>query len=85
MLLDKNLNITQKCACAAQKVKHILGSIKKGMISRPCEVILPLYSVKIPPGALCPAPGSPTQRHRPIRRSPEEGHKVDHRAGAPLL
>lgn len=29
MFVDKKLNITQKCAPAAQKAKHILGCIKK--------------------------------------------------------
>jgi len=86
MLVDEKLNMTWQCVLAVQKASHILGGIKGGVASRSREVILPLCSGETPPGILCPALEPSAQEGRgPVGVGPQEGHKNDPRAGAPLL
>ncbi|GAB0175843.1 cAMP-dependent protein kinase inhibitor alpha [Grus japonensis] len=77
VLVDEKLNMSRQCVLAAQKANHVLGCIKRSVTSRLRET---------PPVVLNRALGSPAQeRHGPVGLSPEEGHKDDQRAGAPLL
>ena len=47
------LNMTQQCVFAAQKANRILGCIKRSMVSRSREVILPLCSALVRPHLEC--------------------------------
>jgi len=84
--VDEKLHMSHQCALPAQKASCILSYIKRSMASMSREGILPLCSGETPPGVLHPALDAPAQEeHGAVREGPEESHKDDPRAGAPLL
>ncbi|GAB0208167.1 mitochondrial enolase superfamily member 1 [Grus japonensis] len=89
VLIDEKLNMSRQFALAAQEANRVLGCIKNRRVtSRSREVILPLYSALVRPHLeYCIQLWGPQYRrdNGAVGESPEEGHKVDQRAGAPLL
>jgi len=80
--VDEKLDMSHQCALAAQAANRILSCIKRSVASGSREVILPLYSALVRPQLWNP---QAQEGHGPVGAGPEEGHKDDLRAAAPLL
>ena len=86
-LMDKKLDMNQQCALAAQKANSILAASKEGwQQGNEMEVIVPLYSVPVRPHLEhCIQVRALKIKSEAVGSGPEEGHKDDQRARAPLL
>ena len=49
VLVDHTMNMSQQCDLVAKKANGILGCIQRSIVSRSCEVMLPLYSTMVRP------------------------------------
>ena len=80
VIIVNRLTMSQQYGLVAKKTTGILGCIKKSMMSRLMEVILPLYSVLV---VLCQVLGFPVQeRQGASGESSAEDHRDDERPGA---
>ena len=49
LLVNSRMTMNQHCALVAKKVYGILGCIRRGVVSRSREVLLPLYTALVRP------------------------------------
>jgi len=86
VLVDGKPDMRQQCVLTIQKANHILACIKRSIVSRLKEVILPFYSVVVRPGHLNTyVKFSVQERHELVGACPKEGHKDVPREGTPSL
>ena len=87
VLVDVKLEMSQQCPFTMQKANHILDCIKRRVVIRLREVILPFYSVLVKPHLeFCIQTWSPWyMRYVNTGMCSEEGHKNDLRIGRPHL
>lgn len=86
VLVDERLNISWQCALADQKSKHILGSNKSSVISRGREETIPLHHTCVRSQLqYCVQLWGPLHTKDTDPSGFREGHKDDHRPGAPFL
>ena len=64
----------KQCAPAAWKANCVLGYIKKGVVSREREVIVPLYSALVRPHPEYCVQTLGPQYRKNVELGPEEGH-----------
>ena len=86
--MHEKLDLSYQCALIAQEGQLYPGlHQEKGVQQAKGGDSAPLlHSGENPPGVLSPALGpSAQERQGPIVLGPEEGHRNDQRAGAPLL
>ena len=79
--MDEMLNVRHQYVHAGQKTNCILGCIRRGVVRRARK-----SPHEVPSGILHLGLTPPKQETcRAVGVGPEEGHKNDQRAGAPLL
>ena len=76
ILVDGKLDMSQQGTLSAQKANHILGYVKRSVVSRLREVISPLYAALMRPHlSYCIQMQTGQEKHGPDGVHPEEGHK----------